>query len=102
MEASAPPPPVPPPGAPQNRNPQSIPNYLWQSIVVTIVCCLPLGIPAIVYATRVNNLLLQGDTVGAAQASQSARMWCWISVAGGVLAGVVYGILMLVGVLADH
>lgn len=32
--------------------PQKIPNYLAQSILVTVFCCLPLGIPAIVFSAR--------------------------------------------------
>jgi hypothetical protein len=86
---------------PPNRNPRDIPNYLWQSIVVTIVCCLPLGIPAIVYATRVNSCLLQGDEVGAAQASGKAKLWCWLALAGAVVAGMMYGGLLLLGILAE-
>ena len=97
MEAPIPP---PPPGPP-NQNPQNIPNYLWQSIVVTIVCCLPLGIPAIVYATRVNSYLLQGNTAAAAEASGKAKMWCWIAVAVGIGGGLLYMILVLFGVLAS-
>ena len=39
----------------------NIPNYLWQSIVVTLFCCLPFGIPAIVYAAKVDTLKAQGN-----------------------------------------
>lgn len=106
MDTSPPPapPPAPVPGAgpPPNRNPRSIPNYLWQSIVVTIACCLPLGIPAIVYATRVNTLLLQGDEPGAARASEKAKLWCWIAAGSGVLFGLIYGIaVVILGVMSD-
>ena len=63
----------------------SIPNYLWQSIVVTIFCCWPLGIPAIVYAAKVDGLKARGDIQGAMAASASAKKWCWVA-AGSVLA----------------
>ena len=44
----------PPISAPYQQTPGlPIPNYLWQSIVVTILCCWPFGIPAIVYAAKV-------------------------------------------------
>jgi hypothetical protein len=59
-----------------------IPNYLWQSIVVTIFCCWPLGIPAIVYAAKVDGLKSRGDIQGAMAASASAKTWCWA--AGGI------------------
>lgn len=63
---------------------EKIPNYLAQSILVTILCCLPLGIPAIVYAAQVNNKILQGDTIGAVDSSSKAKMWCWIAFGVGI------------------
>lgn len=60
----------------------AIQNYLWQSIVVTILCCWPLGIPAIVYAAKVEGLKSRGDIQGAMSASASAKKWCLV--AGGV------------------
>jgi hypothetical protein len=56
-----------------------IPNYLWQSIVVTVFCCWPFGIPAIVFAAKVDGLKSRGDLVGARAASDSAKTWCWVS-----------------------
>lgn len=69
-----------------------IPNYLWQSIVVTIFCCWPVGIPAIVNAAKVDGLKARGDIQGAMEASASAKKWCWISVA---LWGVAVGIYLI-------
>jgi hypothetical protein len=59
--------------------PGSVPNYLVPAILVTILCCWPLGIPAIVFAAQVNGKLNQGDYAGALAASQKAKMFCWIS-----------------------
>jgi len=73
--------------SPQGYGGKLIPNYLWQSIVVTILCCWPLGIPAIVYAAKVDGLKLRGDIQGAMAASASARKWCWA--AGGIGGGVI-------------
>lgn len=56
-----------------------IPTYLWQAIVVTILCCWPLGIPAIVYAAKVDGLKRTGDLQAARAASDSAKTWCWIA-----------------------
>ena len=56
-----------------------IPNYLWQAIVVTIFCCWPCGIPAIVYAAKVDGLRARGDFQGARSAAANAKLWCWIS-----------------------
>jgi len=69
-----------------------IPNYLWQSIVVTIFCCWPLGIPAIVFAAKVDGLKARGDIQGALEASASAKKWCWISVAS-------WGVLIVISVI---
>jgi hypothetical protein len=59
---------------------QKIPNYLWQSIAVTVLCCLPFGIVAIIYATKVDGLVAKGDITGAMAASKSARLWINVSV----------------------
>lgn len=66
----------------------NIPNYLWQSIVVTILCCWPVGIPAIVFAAKVNGLVAAGQLAEAREASAKARMWCWISFGLGIVVGI--------------
>ena len=78
--------------------PPNVPNYLWQSIVVTICCCPPVGIPAIVFAAQVNSKLAAGDIAGAMDASRKARMWCWISLAVGLVGGIISTILQVLGV----
>ena len=56
------------------------------AIVSTILCCLPTGIVAIVYACKVDNLYLMGDYQGAVEASNKARNWA----IGGLIASVVF------------
>lgn len=75
-----------------------IPNYLWQSIVVTIFCCWPFGIPAIVYAAKVDGLRAAGNIHGALAASASAKMWCLVA-AGTWLVLIVFW-LLFVGIAA--
>lgn len=65
------------PGAP-------IPNYLVQSILVTLCCCLPLGIVAIIFGAQVNSRLAVGDVAGATDASNKARLFCWLAVGLGL------------------
>ncbi len=60
----------------RNRRGVNIPNYLILSILTTLFCCWILGIPAIVYAAKVNTLVAQGDYEGARAASNTARAWC--------------------------
>lgn len=72
-----------------------IPNYLWQSIVVTILCCWPLGIPAIVFAAKVDGLKSRGDIAGAMAASANAKRWTWIAFGSGLAVGLIYIIAMV-------
>jgi predicted Zn finger-like uncharacterized protein len=55
------------------------PNYLVQSILVTLLCCWIFGIIAIIYAAQVESKWAKGDVRGAREASAAARMWCWLS-----------------------
>ena len=87
---------------PPLNNLNLVPNYLWQSIVVTILCCWPLGIPAIVYATKVDKLRNCGDLEGAISASNTAKMWCLISVGVMGVLVVIYLIVAVVMVAAGH
>jgi hypothetical protein len=61
-----------------------VPNYLAQAILVTIFCCVPFGIPAIVFAAQVNGKLAAGDYTGALGASKKAKIWCWIAFGAGL------------------
>jgi hypothetical protein len=79
-----------------------VPNYLVFAIVVTVLCCLPAGIPAIVYAAQVNGKLQAGDIVGAQRASNNAKMWCWISVGAALFFTVIYALLIILGVMSHH
>jgi hypothetical protein len=86
----APPPAVSPPPVPMPAVPAgNVSNYLWQSIAVTLCCCLPLGIPAIVFAAQVNTKLAAGDVAGAQEASRKAKLWCWIAFGLGVAANII-------------
>jgi len=68
----------------------TIPNYLVQSILVTLCCCLPLGVVAIVFAAQVNSKLAAGDIAGAQDASQKARMFCWIAFGVGLVVTIIW------------
>jgi type II secretory pathway pseudopilin PulG len=70
--------------------PEVVPNYLWQAIVCTVCCCVPFGIPAIVYAAQVNSKVAQGDLAGARNSSKNAKMWCWIAFGLGLATSLVY------------
>jgi hypothetical protein len=79
----------------------TISNYLVFAILTTVFCCLPTGIPAIIYASQVNTKLQLGDIAGAQSASNNAKMWCWISFGLGLAMCVGYGLLMTLGILGS-
>ena len=71
---------------------QKVPNHLVFAILITIFCCLPLGIVSIVQAAKVNGLVAGGDMDGALAASASAKKWAtW-----GLVIGLVVNILVIV------
>ena len=107
VSASAPSPVVPAPGGPapgpvgniQQPAPvvgSPVPNYLVPAILVTVLCCLPFGIPAIVYAAKVDGLVATGDLAGARHASEQAKKWSWIAGISGVVGVVAYFLFVFV------
>lgn len=99
LQAAVPPTPLqttgvvmPPPGT-------TVENYLVFAILATVLCCLPAGIPAIVYAAQVNSKLAAGDYAGAQLASKNAKMWCWISFGLGLAVIALYMLVIGVGVI---
>src|ERR1700741_3034123 len=83
-----------PPGA-------TVQNYLVFAILATIFCCLPAGIPAIIYAAQVNSKLQAGDLAGAQLASKNAHLGCLISL--GLALGIMglYAMLIAMGMLTS-
>jgi hypothetical protein len=79
---------------------QKIPNYLVQSILVTLFCCLPLGIVAIIFAAQVNGKVQAGDIPGAMESSRKAKMFCWISLGIGLVLIVVWLVMAALGMAA--
>jgi hypothetical protein len=72
----------------------TISNYLVPAILVTIFCCVPLGIPAIVYAAQVNGKLASGDVAGAMTASRTARTWCLVALVSGLMAMILWTLFL--------
>jgi hypothetical protein len=73
-------------------------NWLVESILVTIFCCLPLGIVGIVNAANVNSRYDAGDYAGAQNASQQAGKWTKIGFFIGIAVILIYALLMVVGI----
>ncbi|MEQ9424988.1 MAG: CD225/dispanin family protein [Cyclobacteriaceae bacterium] len=71
-------------------------NWLVESILVTIFCCLPFGIAGIVNAASVNSRYDSGDKEGAQRASEAAGKWTKIGFFIGVVVMVLYFIMVMV------
>jgi hypothetical protein len=79
----------------------TVQNYLVFAILATVFCCLPAGIPAIVYAAQVNSKLQVGDLAGAQLASKNAKLWCLISLGLGLGIMGLYAMLITMGMLTS-
>jgi len=60
-----------------------VPNYLIPAII-SALCCLPLGIVAIIFAAQVNGKVASGDSAGAWNASKKAKMFSYIAIGLGI------------------
>ena len=75
---------------PVNTQPEGDPepcpptNLVW-AIITTVLCCLPAGIVAIIYAMKVTSKYREGDIEGAKRASEVGAWWCIVSIILGIL-----------------
>ena len=75
-------------------------NNLVAAILVTIFCCLPFGIPAIIYAAQVDSKFNAGDQAGAEESAAKSKKWMWISLAVGLILTMAYLGLMSLGIFS--
>ena len=59
-------------------------NLAW-AIISTVLCCIPTGIVAIVYALKVTNKYREGDIEGAKHASEVGAWWCIATIILGII-----------------
>jgi hypothetical protein len=79
---------------PSSGAPASVPNYLVPAII-SLFCCLPLGIVGVIFAAQVNGKVAAGDTAGALDAAKKAKMFSFIAIGLGLL-GIVGYVLFVV------
>jgi hypothetical protein len=72
----------PPPSSDSSPN---IQNYLVPAILATVLCCVPVGVVAIIFSAQVNSKIAAGDISGAMEASKKAKMFMFIAAGAGLL-----------------
>ncbi len=75
-------------------------NWLVESVLITLLCCLPLGIVGIIHATKVESLWNSGQRDAAIKASKEAAKWVKLGLILGIIGIALYIILLVFGVLA--
>ena len=68
-----------------NPTPQMPSNHLVWAIIATICCCIPTGVIAIIYASKVSPAYMRGDYNAALNASSKAELWVIISFVAGLI-----------------
>lgn len=71
------------------RRPE-ITTYMWQSILVTLFCCMPLGVLAIINAARASSLSSIGKYKAAQRAADDALYYVNFSAIVGAIFTVLY------------
>lgn len=76
-----------------------VPNNLVLAIV-SVFCCWPLAIPAIIFATQVNGKVAAGDIAGAQDSAAKAKKFAYIAFGVGIGWWILVIILNALGMMA--
>lgn len=87
--------PPPPGGVAGGGSAGPPPNNFLIPAILSIFCCWPLAIPAIIFAMQVNSKAAAGDMQGAMEASKKAKLFSFIGLGLGLVSIVLW--LLLVG-----
>lgn len=77
---------APPPSYYPRQQHYAVKNYLVESILATIFCCVPLGVIAIIFAAQVDGHQRVGNIAAAIDASNKAKLFTILSVIIGLVA----------------
>ncbi|XP_033642277.1 proline-rich transmembrane protein 1-like isoform X2 [Asterias rubens] len=59
-------------------------DHLIASVLVTLFCCCPFGIIAILKSMDVRTRIASGDLAGAQEVSRQAKTWCTVALVTGI------------------
>lgn len=75
-------------------------GYLVAAILTTLLCCIPFGIPAIVYAVKINGARTAAE---AKNAAKKARIFCIVGAAiGAIWWLIIFGMAFVGGIVKDE
>ena len=78
----------------------TVSNYLVPAIL-SLFCCMPLGVIAVIFAAQVNGKVAAGDIAGATDSAKKAKMFSFIAIGLGLLLILCYIVfIVLIGGLS--
>lgn len=77
-------------------------SWLAWSILSTLLCCLPAGIVAIVYSSKVDGLWFGGQKAAAVEAARKAKTWTLVSVIAAAAGWFIYLVLFVALAALNH
>lgn len=79
----------------------SIPNHMTWAIICLVFCGGVFAIPAIIYASEVDQKLRAGDSIGARRASEKAKTWCITSMCIAAVCGGLGALVQILAIMAE-
>lgn len=83
-----------------NMPPKPDNNMIW-AVLCTVLCCIPVGIYAIICANDVDKLYAAGNYEGACDRARAARTWSIVGAVASIVIIVFYFILLAAGVFTS-
>lgn len=80
---------IPQPGE-VDYQPNKPSTYMTIAVLCTLFCCIPLGVCAIYYSSKVDKAYYEGDYFTAEQYSEKAKTWAFWGMGLGVISYLIY------------
>ena len=73
---------------------------IW-AVLSTVLCCVPIGIYAIICANKVDALYAEGNYEEALKQAKEAKKWAIIGAAAGAIFSFIYTIIIIINAVAN-